>query len=68
VEVYGIERPRQLASRDVILPIGKTIDLGQFNAFYRQDAQSVRHEVASRLRDEIQALIDAIRTAPDGAE
>ncbi len=59
-EVCGIERPRQLANRDVFLRIGDPIDLGSFMASYLRDAQAVRHEVAERLRDEIQALIDAI--------
>ena len=59
-EVYGIKRPHQLASRDVFLRIGDPIDLGSFMPSYLRDAQAVRHEVAERLRDEIQALIDAI--------
>jgi 1-acyl-sn-glycerol-3-phosphate acyltransferase len=62
--VYGIKRPRQLANRDVFLRIGEPIDLGRFVARYLEDAQAVRHEVAERLRDEIQALINTILTAP----
>ncbi|MGP0066776.1 MAG: lysophospholipid acyltransferase family protein [Isosphaeraceae bacterium] len=63
-EVYGIKRPRQLANRDVFLRIGQPIDLGRYVAPYLQDAQAVRHEVAERLRDEIQALINSILVAP----
>jgi 1-acyl-sn-glycerol-3-phosphate acyltransferase len=59
-EVYGIKRPRQLANRDVFLRIGEPIDLGPHVVPYHRDAQAVRHEIAERLRDEIQALIDAI--------
>jgi 1-acyl-sn-glycerol-3-phosphate acyltransferase len=67
-EVYGIKRPHQLARRDVFLRIGEPIDLGRFVAPYLHDAQAVRHAVAEQLRDVIQALIDAILTAPAMAE
>jgi hypothetical protein len=63
-EVYGIKRPRQLASQDVFLHIGEPIDLGPDVAPYLRDPQAVRHELTGRLRDEIQALIDAILAAP----
>jgi hypothetical protein len=66
-EVYGINRPHQLAKRDVFLRIGEPIDLGRFVASYLQDAQAVRHGVAEQLRDVIQALISAILTARTGA-
>ena len=66
-EVYGIKRPRQLANRDVFLRIGEPIDLGRFVASYLQDAQAVRHGVAEQLRDEIQALINAISAARAGS-
>jgi hypothetical protein len=67
-EVYGIKRPHQLARRDVFLRIGEPIDLGPLVASYLRDAQAVRHEVAVQLRRVIQALIDAILTAPAVAE
>ncbi len=67
-EVYGIKRPRQLASRDVFLRIGEPIDLGRFVASYLEDAREVRREVAEQLRDVIQALINAILTTRAGAE
>ncbi len=60
-EVYGIKRPRQLARRDVLLRIGEPIDLGRFVKSYLRDDRAARHEIAARLRDAIQALIDAIR-------
>ncbi len=66
-EVYGIKRPHQLAKRDVFLRIGEPIDLGRFVAPYLQDARAARHEVAELLRDVIQALVDAILSAPVGA-
>jgi hypothetical protein len=53
-----------VASRDVFLRIGEPIDLGPYVAPYLRDPQAVRNEVAGRLRDEIQALIDAILAAP----
>ena len=67
-EVYGINRPHQLAKRDVFLRIGEPIDLAPFVAPYIQDAQAVRHGVAERLRDVIQALVDDILTPRAGAE
>jgi hypothetical protein len=66
-EVYGINRPHQLARRDVCLRIGEPIDLGRFVASYLQDAQAVRHGVAEQLRDVIQALINAILAARTGS-
>jgi hypothetical protein len=66
-EVYGINRPHQLARRDVFLRIGEPIDLGGFVASYLRDAQAVRQGVAEQLRDVIQALINATPTARAGA-
>jgi len=66
-EVYGINRPHQLAKRDVFVRIGEPIDLGRFVASYLQDAQAVRHGVAEQLRDVIQALINAILAARTGS-
>jgi 1-acyl-sn-glycerol-3-phosphate acyltransferase len=63
-QVYAIKRPHQLANRDVLLRIGDPIDLGCFTPSYLRDAQAVRHKVAEQLRDEIQALIDAIPRVP----
>ena len=63
-EVYGIKRPRQLANRDVFLRIGEPIDLGQFVRSYLEDAHTVRHAVAEKLRAVIQALIDDIVIPP----
>ena len=65
-EVYGTNRPRQLASRDVFLRIGDPIDLGRFVPCYLQDPQAVRRRVAEQLRDVIQNLIDAIVNPPAG--
>ena len=59
-EVYGIKRPRQLASRDVFLRIGEPIDLGQFVQSYLEDAHTVRHALTEKLRAMIQSLIDDI--------
>ena len=63
-EVYGIQRPHQLAKRDVFLRIGEPIDLGRFVPCYLQDPQAVRRRVAEQLRDVIQDLIDAIVNPP----
>lgn len=67
-EVYGTNRPRQLAKRDVFLRIGDPIDLGRFVPCYLQDPQEVRHRVAEQLRDVIQNLVDAIVNPPARAE
>jgi hypothetical protein len=66
-EVYGINRPHQLARRDVFLRIGEPIDLGRFVAPYLRHAQAVRQGVAEQLCDVIQALINAIPAARAGA-
>ncbi len=57
-EVYRTKRPRQLARRDLSLRIGEPIDVSHVLADYLRDAGAVRHEVAERLRDRIQALIE----------
>ena len=59
-EVYQIPRPRQLANRGVFLRLGESIDLGCFVSAYLNDAQSVRHDVAKRLHDRIQELINTM--------
>jgi hypothetical protein len=63
-EVYQVQRPRQLANRDVFLRVGEPIDLGRFVTAYLKDARSVRHLVAEQLRDQIQALIDTMAAVP----
>jgi len=64
-EVYQIKRPRQLAKRDLSLRIGEPIDASRFIPDYLRDARAVRRDVAERLRDMIQALIEA--EAPPGS-
>jgi 1-acyl-sn-glycerol-3-phosphate acyltransferase len=63
-EVYRTKRPRQLARRDLSLRIGEPIDVSHFLADYLRDAGAVRHDVAERLRDRIQALLET--GAPPG--
>jgi 1-acyl-sn-glycerol-3-phosphate acyltransferase len=63
-EVYRTKRPRQLARRDLSLRIGEPIDVSRFLADYLRDAGAVRRDVAVRLRDRIQALIET--GAPPG--
>ncbi|MGC8644572.1 MAG: lysophospholipid acyltransferase family protein [Isosphaeraceae bacterium] len=67
-EVYGTNRPRQLAKRDVFLRIGDPINLGRFVPSYLEDPQAVRHQAAEQLRDVIQNLIAAILSTPTRAE
>jgi 1-acyl-sn-glycerol-3-phosphate acyltransferase len=59
-EVYQVKRVHQLARRDVFIRIGEPINLRDFVSAYLQDAQDIRQGIAERLRDVIQALIDAI--------
>ncbi len=63
-EVYGTNRPRQVAKRDVFLRIGNPIDLGRFVPCYLENPQGVRHQVAEQLRDMIQNLINDIVSSP----
>jgi 1-acyl-sn-glycerol-3-phosphate acyltransferase len=58
-EVYRTKRPRQLAKRDLSLRVGEPIDVSRFIPDYLRDARAVRRDVAERLRDTIQALIEA---------
>jgi 1-acyl-sn-glycerol-3-phosphate acyltransferase len=67
-EVYGIKRPRQLASRDVFLRIGEPIDLGQFVPSYLENPHATCHAVAEQLRAVIQGLINDIVSAPATTE
>lgn len=57
-EVYSTGRPRQLARRDVLVRIGRPIDLGRSLPAYRDDAHGVRHRIAEELRERIQDLLD----------
>jgi 1-acyl-sn-glycerol-3-phosphate acyltransferase len=59
-EVYRIQRPHQLANRDVFVRIGAPIDLGCFIPDYLRNGPEVRHRIAEQLRDRIQDLINAI--------
>jgi 1-acyl-sn-glycerol-3-phosphate acyltransferase len=63
-EVYRTKRPRQLAERDLTLRVGEPIDVSRFLPDYLRDARAVRRDVAERLRDRIQALIET--GAPPG--
>jgi hypothetical protein len=45
---------------------GRRVDFGRFIPSHLENARAVRHSVAERLRDVIQALIDTIITPPEG--
>ena len=63
-EVFGINRPHQLASRDVFLRIGEPIELGQFVPSYLENPHATCHAVAESLRAVIQGLINDIVAPP----
>jgi 1-acyl-sn-glycerol-3-phosphate acyltransferase len=65
-EIYHTKRPRQLARRDLFLRIGEPIDLSRSIPDYLRDAQAVRRDLAGRLRDEIQRLLQPAATTAMG--
>lgn len=56
-EIFGIQRPKQLAKREVYVRIGKPIDLAQWLEQYNEKPHAVRHDVAEQLRSQIQSLL-----------
>jgi 1-acyl-sn-glycerol-3-phosphate acyltransferase len=58
--LYGVERPKQLARRDVYLDIGSPIDLGTMTSKYAQEPHVVRQHFTDQCREQIQTLLDKL--------
>ncbi len=59
-ELYRIKRPRQLASRQVLVKLAEPINMGEHVGNYIQDPHAVRHNLTEQLHEQIQALISLL--------
>ena len=59
-EIYKIQRPKQIASRNVSVKIARPIDMGKHVDDYTKDPHTVRHAVSERLQHEIQSLVTTL--------
>jgi hypothetical protein len=59
-ELYRIKRPRQLASRSVLVKLAEPINMGHHVSDYMQDSHTVRHGLTQKLHEQIQSLIDKL--------
>lgn len=57
-ELFHIKRPGQLGKRDVTVKIGEPIDLAHYIEQYQKEPHVLRHNLAEKLRAEIQSFID----------
>ncbi len=59
-EIFKIQRPKQLGKRDVFVRMGSAINLGDYLEAYKANAHALRHDLAERLRSEIQNFISSM--------
>lgn len=59
-EVFQIQRPQQLAKREVFLRIAEPIDLKPYLEEYQKDAHHTRRQIIERLRNTLQSMIDTM--------
>lgn len=65
-EIYKVQRPKQIASRNVSVKIAHPIDMGKHVDDYIKDPHTVRHSISERLQHEIQSLVSTLAAKLNG--